>query len=448
METPVRMSKAQLEHLRDVQNGACLVENKPWKFWRPCRSLFQAVFSQLKNIQAHLQGGVLLQEERENLRQKAEQLDWWIRVAGLHLELATRCSNNGQRANMVDLFGSVLRLDDPFTYNILEGVTALKCHQTGRVYRLGSVLHSNAREERHVYEATEISSNQEAIVKTISKQASMRLYRERMECDLNDLEIRVMRSLRSEFAVQVLLSKFKHPCVNVLKCFFESQTLMIAVNPRATMSLMDLVSSQTKLPKPALCSIACQMVAAISFLTNLGLVHRDLKLENFVVSEPRENELKVELIDFGLVTGLILKNEAIDIDPCANNGVEDECPWMPQEPCQVGTLYTMAPEVYEATRPYDAVRAEVWSLGVCLFLLFAYRRPFRVASLVDDHFRRVYSKGAGAVLEATCGRCNRNQFIDEQIVALIDRMMVVNPENRAPNFNAVAQMLLDFQEDR
>ncbi|CAM9170181.1 unnamed protein product, partial [Phaeothamnion confervicola] len=112
-----------------------------------------------------------------------------------------------------------------------------------------------------------------------------------------------------------------------------------------------------------------KMVSAVAYMHSRGVCHRDLKLENVLYSsEAPDAELK--LIDFGL-SKIYLKNQRL-------HGV-------------VGTLYSMAPEVFSGS--YDS-KCDMWSVGVLAYILLCGRMPFDCSSkntLVEDIQRGVVS---------------------------------------------------------
>uniref|UniRef100_A0A7S4IQK3 Calmodulin n=1 Tax=Odontella aurita TaxID=265563 RepID=A0A7S4IQK3_9STRA len=94
-----------------------------------------------------------------------------------------------------------------------------------------------------------------------------------------------------------------------------------------------------------------QMLCAVRYIHSKGIIHRDLKLENFLFSSTeRGSELK--MIDFGLSKHFKFGE------------VQHEA---------VGTPYTVAPEVIRGC--YDE-RCDVWAIGVITFLLLSGDPPF------------------------------------------------------------------------
>eukprot|EP01097_Dermamoeba_algensis_P004693 TRINITY_DN302_c0_g1_i1.p1 TRINITY_DN302_c0_g1~~TRINITY_DN302_c0_g1_i1.p1 ORF type:complete len:421 (-),score=117.62 TRINITY_DN302_c0_g1_i1:1245-2360(-) len=97
------------------------------------------------------------------------------------------------------------------------------------------------------------------------------------------------------------------------------------------------------------------MVKAVSHLHSLGIVHRDLKLENFCF----DGEGNLKLIDFNL--SATWSPDAFLSSPCGS------------------TAYA-SPEIHLATS-YRGPEVDMWSLGVILYLLLYFKFPF---ALTDE----------------------------------------------------------------
>lgn len=85
-----------------------------------------------------------------------------------------------------------------------------------------------------------------------------------------------------------------------------------------------------------------------------GIVHRDIKLDNFLIrQDPLTKQYVIKLIDFGLSTV---------------NFTFEKCTLM------VGSVAYLSPEIV-FKRPYD-MKTDVWSLGIALYTLLTGRLPF------------------------------------------------------------------------
>lgn len=82
------------------------------------------------------------------------------------------------------------------------------------------------------------------------------------------------------------------------------------------------------------------------------IIHRDIKFEN-ILFESTAEDAQIKLIDFGL---------SVKYGNMMLNG-------------QVGTAYTMAPEVIRKDEGYDT-KADMWSVGVVTYQLLAGKPPF------------------------------------------------------------------------
>ena len=86
-----------------------------------------------------------------------------------------------------------------------------------------------------------------------------------------------------------------------------------------------------------------------------GVVHRDIKLDNFIYENPDEYA-ELKLIDFGFAEEVAPENEAM-LD-------------------QIGTPSYMAPELWaEHGKEYDS-SVDMWAIGVVTFMLLSGKRPF------------------------------------------------------------------------
>ncbi|OWZ21206.1 Protein kinase [Phytophthora megakarya] len=155
-----------------------------------------------------------------------------------------------------------------------------------------------------------------------------------------------------------------------------------------------------------------QIASAVRFLHTRNVAHRDLSLENVLLDSFR----RCRLADFGLASA-----------------VGSRC-----SGARVGKMLYMAPEVFARSpyRPdaanvemsYNGLQADIWSLGVLLFILVTGIPPFERAGEVDARFRLV-SKPGGSVRELLRVWDKENQ-VPSDLRTLLDWMLRVDPRQR------------------
>ena len=114
-----------------------------------------------------------------------------------------------------------------------------------------------------------------------------------------------------------------------------------------------------KIPEFRIVSIIQQLCCANYYLANFGIIHRDIKPEHLLLDDKYE-EPTIKLIDFGLADILFPQEKS-----CA----------------QFGTIGYAAPEVLKGI-PYNKT-ADIWSIGVLIYLLIIGCLPFDDANEVN-----------------------------------------------------------------
>lgn len=109
--------------------------------------------------------------------------------------------------------------------------------------------------------------------------------------------------------------------------------------------------------EPLIYNIFKQMVAAVKECHNHQIVHRDIKLENFLVTHYCSGLPYIVLCDFGYA---------------ANQPADTFLSDFP------GSLPYAAPELMKGI-PYNGYKSDVWALGVCLYYLYHGQEPFKTA---------------------------------------------------------------------
>lgn len=191
--------------------------------------------------------------------------------------------------------------------------------------------------------------------------------------------------------------------------------------------LFEYVVSQNGLSEPESGPLFVQLIAAVRRAHELGIAHRDLKLEN-VLLHGRQDEtepLQMSLIDWGLAYQHALSDDGTPVAETLHS--------------RCGSRSYMAPEVtnkeISSTKGYNGFQADVWSLGVCLFAIHLGFFPFEQANVDHDwRARKVAAaqlKGESTMKTILDFYSQRDTELSEALLALLDRMLVFNPKKRA-----------------
>ncbi|XP_069163626.1 serine/threonine-protein kinase SIK3 isoform X7 [Procambarus clarkii] len=190
-----------------------------------------------------------------------------------------------------------------------------------------------------------------------------------------------------------ILKKLRHPYIIRLYQVMETERMIYLVTEYASCGeLFDFVASKGKMNEGDARTKFMQIVAALRYCHKRGIVHRDLKAENLLL----DKDLNIKLADFGFsnfyTPGVLLST------------------WCGSPPYA-------APELFEG-KEYDGPKADVWSLGVILFVLVCGYLPFDAKTL--QTLRSI----------VVAGKFRIPYFMSSDCDNLIRKMLQVDPEKR------------------
>ncbi len=164
-------------------------------------------------------------------------------------------------------------------------------------------------------------------------------------------------------------------------------------------------------------SIMRQVAAALQRASELGLIHRDIKPDNILLT--RKGEAKVT--DFGLARILADDQPAVNLTA---SGVT------------MGTPLYMSPEQVEA-RPVDA-RTDIYSFGVTCYHLLAGQPPYTGTNAFEVALQHV----RGEPIRLSQLRPD----LPEPLVALVHKMMAKEPAQRYQTCREILRDLARIRE--
>ncbi|KAK9448531.1 kinase-like domain-containing protein, partial [Limtongia smithiae] len=157
--------------------------------------------------------------------------------------------------------------------------------------------------------------------------------------------------------------------------------------------MLDYIISHGRLKEKQARKFARQIASAIDYCHHNSVVHRDLKIENILISKSGD----IKIIDFGLSNLYSPKSL-----------LKTFC----------GSLYFAAPELLNAHQ-YVGPEVDVWSFGIVLYVLACGKVPFDDQSMPALHAK------------IKRGHVEYPNWLSVECKSLLSRMLVVDPKQRA-----------------
>ena len=230
---------------------------------------------------------------------------------------------------------------------------------------------------------------------------------------LKKLTIRGSTAIAERFKREArILMDFKHDnIVRVFDHFKEGSSHYMVLEYVDGMSLDQLIRKQRFLSSELSLTILLEACKALAYAHSMGVIHRDIKPGNILISKKGE----VKLADFGIASS-----------------EEEDDPGLTREGMTLGTPCYMPPEQIENSRNVDK-RADIYSMGVMLYEMVTGKKPYpgnfsaeTVVMIRKGKYRR-----AGKIN----GRIH--PFVDK----LIKKLMQTDPARRFQDADRLAAAL-------
>ncbi|XP_072562125.1 serine/threonine-protein kinase PLK3-like [Paramormyrops kingsleyae] len=150
--------------------------------------------------------------------------------------------------------------------------------------------------------------------------------------------------------VEILKTLQHQQVVNFSHHIEDEKFMYIFMELCSRRSMLDILQERETLSNPEVRFYMRQLIGALQHMHGKGIVHRDLKLENLLLTE----NLQLKLADFGLATKLE--------------------PLKMRQKCFCGTREYAAPEVWKMEG--HGPEADVWALGCIMYAMLVGAYPF------------------------------------------------------------------------
>ncbi|KAG4033425.1 hypothetical protein MFRU_005g04320 [Monilinia fructicola] len=157
--------------------------------------------------------------------------------------------------------------------------------------------------------------------------------------------------------------------------------------------MLDYIISHGRLKEKQARKFSRQIASALDYCHRNSIVHRDLKIENILISKTGD----IKIIDFGLSNLFAPRNH-----------LKTFC----------GSLYFAAPELLQA-KAYTGPEVDVWSFGIVLYVLVCGKVPFD-----DQSMPALHAKIKRGIVDYP-------NWLSPECKHLISRMLVTDPKQRA-----------------
>jgi len=198
--------------------------------------------------------------------------------------------------------------------------------------------------------------------------------------------------LRTFFEADIM-KQLKHK--NILKAFHiseDTEHVYLSMEYAKNGDLLEYVNFKKRIQEDEAREIFTQLVNALEYTHNQNIIHRDIKLENILISEDNQ----VIIGDWGFADYWSI-------------GKKIKCKW--------GSLFYAAPEVFLGVE-YTGPEIDIWSLGVVLYAMITGKLPFTGGN---------NSEIASKILE---GSFQIPNYVSKSLSNLLTSMLQVQPIHR------------------
>ncbi|OLQ03642.1 Myosin light chain kinase A [Symbiodinium microadriaticum] len=173
------------------------------------------------------------------------------------------------------------------------------------------------------------------------------------------------RSLRQEAE---LMKELDHPgIVKLLDCVEDESRLCLVMEYIPGGDMFHNIAQQGRFPETQAARLLRQLADALSYVHSKNIVHRDLKPENLLLTCPDRDLMQVKIADFGI------SRQTLSSEDCQTySGSRD---YRAPEVIRASMISNSKQNASSHCKGYGKA-ADMWSLGVVLFVMLRAERAF------------------------------------------------------------------------
>ena len=286
-----------------------------------------------------------------------------------------------------------------------------------------------------VFVAKVLDNQHGKIDHVVIKTANLKLHQGRISKPQNGRTYRIKEDIYTEHLFLKRFSNNNAPsmCIKYYDFFWDKQQIYLVME-KAGQSLFEFVVQTHQL-------INCGKIRIIDWRRNVQFIfgqmvefiywmhhtqwccNLDISLENIVFANEKipvikdanglyklnNDDLQIRFIDFGLCQQFKCNQHGVDFT-CNDN---------------IGKTAYKAPKVFQ-NKKYQANKADVWSLGVCLFMMIIGAPPYKVPNNTDGGFIAVKR---GYILRMLI-KWGRSMYLTQNSYDLLTKMLSYDEDKR------------------
>ncbi|MEO6912742.1 MAG: PASTA domain-containing protein, partial [Candidatus Baltobacteraceae bacterium] len=211
-------------------------------------------------------------------------------------------------------------------------------------------------------------------------------------------------------------ARLSHPnIVNTYDVGREGETYYIVMELVDGPSLAEIIAADGKLPEPVAIDYAAQICSGLAYAHRQGLLHRDVKPANILVTK----DDVCKLSDFGIARAVSQQTMA-----------------MTKPGLVMGSVFYLSPEQAQGHDLHET--SDLYSLGIVLYQMLTGKLPFAGESPVTVALKHI-SDPVPTIDTAKIG-------VSPALASIVNRLLQKNPAHRFQSASDVASTLREARE--